>query len=107
MSQQIEVTFDRRRPALAEELRDYAERRLTFALRRFREQIRRVRLRFVDVNGPRHGVDTRCLMIAELTNGQRLVVEATTAWPQASVTRAANWLNVLLRRTLARGRAFG
>ena len=98
MSHQIEITFDRRRPVLADELREYAERRLAFALRRFQEQIRRVRLRLIDVNGPRQGADTRCLMIAELINGKRLVVEATTAWPQAWVTRGAKRLREMLGR---------
>lgn len=94
----IAINFDRRKPALARELRDHAEKRVAFALRRFQDQIRDVRLRFIDINGPRRGVDARCLVIARLTNGERLVVEATTPWPTASVTAAAKRLGDVLRR---------
>lgn len=99
MGHTIDVIFDGTRRMLSDELREHAQKRLTFALRRFQDQIRHVRLRFEDVNGPRRGVDARCLVIAQLTNGQRLVVEATTAWPTASVTQAAKRLAEVLRRS--------
>jgi ribosome-associated translation inhibitor RaiA len=102
MGHTIDVTFDGVRRMLSDELREHAQKRLTFALRRFQDQIRHVRLRFEDVNGPRRGVDARCLVIAQLTNGQRLVVEATTAWPSASVTQAAKQLAEVLRRSKGR-----
>jgi hypothetical protein len=46
----------------ADALREYAERRLSFALRRFARQVQRATVRLVDVNGPRRGVDSRCSM---------------------------------------------
>ena len=98
MAYDIDITFDRWRPALADELRADAEHRLGFALRRFADRVRHVRLRFVDVNGPKRGVDAHCLMIAELTDGQRLVAEATTPWPSASAAQAARRLTDRLRR---------
>ena len=98
MAHNIDVTFDGARPMLSDELRAHAQRRVAFALRRFADQIRRVRLRFEDVNGPRRGIDARCLVVAQLTNGKRLVVEATTAWPSASVTQAVKRLAEVLRR---------
>ena len=98
MAHDIDITFDGARPMLSGELRAHAEKRLAFALRRFQDRIRHVRLRFEDVNGPRRGVDARCLVIAQLTNGKRFVVEATTAWPTASVTEAARRLGEVLRR---------
>ena len=99
MGNAIDVTFDGVRRLLSDELREHAQKRLAFALRRFQDQIRHVRLRFEDVNGPRRGIDARCLVIAQLTNGKRLVVEATTAWPSASVTQAAKRLAEVLRRS--------
>lgn len=99
MDNNINVTFDGAPRRLSDELREHAQKRLTFTLRRFQDQIRNVRLRFEDVNGPKRGIDSRCLVIAQLTNGRRLVVEATTAWPSASVTQAVKRLAEILRRS--------
>lgn len=98
MEQSIHITMNHVDPAVARELRRYAERRLAFALRRFRHRIRDVRLRLVDLNGPRRGVDARCSLVARLTDGKQVFVEATTAWPFASVTEAAAKLSTVLRR---------
>lgn len=43
-------------------LRDHAERELRFALTRFTDEITTLRLRLVDENGPRGGIDQRCLV---------------------------------------------
>ena len=99
MPHAIEISIDDDvDPDIAPELRAYAHRRLSFALRRFHEQIRHVRMRLTDVNGPRHGVDARCAVTAQLTNGKELFVEATTAWPFRSVTQAAGRLSEAVRR---------
>ena len=98
MEHAIEITLDQVNPDMAPELRDYAERRLSFALRRFQHHIRHVRLRVTDVNGPRHGIDARCSITAQLTNGKRVFVEATTAWPFRSVSQAAGRLSEAIRR---------
>ena len=102
MEHAIEISMDDVDPRIAPELRDYAERRLTFALRRFQDHVRDVRLRLTDVNGPRHGVDARCAVTARLTNGREVFVEATTAWPFRSVTQAAGRLSEAIRRVVAR-----
>ena len=83
-------------------LRAYAERRLSFALRRFENRARHVTVRLADLNGPRRGVDSRCAITLHLLDGRRIVVEATTAWPFASVTHAAKRLNAAVRRELDR-----
>ena len=98
MDHTIDITLDHVNPEIAPQLRAYAERRLTFALRRFQQHIRHVRLRVIDVNGPRHGVDARCAVTAQLTSGKQLFVESTTAWPFASVTDAASRLSEAIRR---------
>lgn len=89
-------------------LRDYADHRLYFALRRFADHVRRVTVRVIDENGPRRGIDTRCLITAEFHHGPPVVVEATSAWPTASVTAAARRLTDAIRRRLDRdGRVRG
>ena len=85
-------------PETADALREHAERRLSFALRRFEDQVRRITVRIVDVNGPKRGVDSRCSIAAELTDGRRVFVEATAAWPMAAVTEAVKRLRLLIRR---------
>ena len=102
MEHAIEITLDHVDPEIAPQLRAYAERRLSFALRRFQEHVRHLRLRMTDVNGPKHGVDARCSVTAQLTNGKQLFVEATTAWPFRSVTQAAGRLNEAIRRISSR-----
>jgi putative sigma-54 modulation protein len=106
MEQAIEITMDQVNPEIAPQLRAYAERRLTFALRRFQQHVRHVRLRVTDINGPKHGVDARCAVTAQLTNGRRLFVEATTTWPFRSVTQAAARLREAVRRISSCNQSF-
>ena len=57
MAHSIHITMNHVEPEMSGQLRDYAERRLAFALRRFRQHIRNVRVRLVDLNGPKRGID--------------------------------------------------
>jgi putative sigma-54 modulation protein len=90
------------RPPTVEVLREYATRRLGFALRRFEHRVRRVTVRLMDQNGPRRGVDSRCSITADLVDGGRIFVEARAAWPFASVTRAAARLDHAISREVRR-----
>jgi putative sigma-54 modulation protein len=85
-----------------EALREYAGRRLSFAVRRFQHRIRHVTVRLLDVNGPRRGVDSRCTVTADFVDGGGLFVEATAAWPFAAITLAAGRLSEALRRDAGR-----
>jgi ribosomal subunit interface protein len=85
-----------------EALREHASRKLSFALRRFHDQVRHITVRVVDINGPRRGVDTRCSITADLIDGPRLFVDATAAWPFAAITHAANRLGETMRRVRKR-----
>ena len=86
----------------ADALREYAERRLSFVLRRFAHRVRHVMFRLVDENGPRRGVDSRCSITADLVDGRRIFVEASAAWPFAAIASAAHRLNAAIRRELGR-----
>lgn len=86
----------------SELLREFGNRRLHFALRRFEDQIRTVTVRLQDENGPRGGVDTRCVITVDLKHGEPIVVHATSAWPTASITAAAKRLNEVIRRRFDR-----
>lgn len=102
MLQAIEFFIPASRVDTAAALREYTGRRLSFALRRFEDRVRRITVRFIDLNGPRRGVDSRCAMALDLVGGRRIVVEATTAWPFASVGKAAARLNTAVRKELGR-----
>ena len=98
MEMQIEFLVRGERSEPAETLRQYALRRLSFALRRFGHRVRGLTVRLVDVNGPRRGVDSRCAITTDLVDGGQLFVEATAAWPFAAITLAAGRLAEALRR---------
>ena len=100
MEQPIEFVIRAGRPDTIETLREYASHRLSLALRRFEHRIRRVIVRISDLNVPRRGVDSKCSITVDLVDGRRIFVDATTAWPSASVTRAASRLNEALRRQI-------
>ena len=103
MQQPIDFVIRAATDETAAILREYAARRLSFALRRFQHRIRRVKVRLIDLNGPRRrGIDSRCSMTVELVDGALIVAEATTAWPFASVTCAASRLKEAVRRELGR-----
>jgi hypothetical protein len=102
MSQPIEFVIRNAHGDMADTLREFAARRLSFALRRFEHRIRHVTVRLVDLNGPRRGVDSRCSMTVDLVDGRPIFVDATTAWPFASVSLAASRLREAIRREFGR-----
>lgn len=84
----------------ANDLREVAVRRVDFVLRRLHWLVATVRVRFVDENGPRGGIDKRCRI--ELAAPGKPTVVATSKAPQwrgafeSALARAA--------RTLRKGR---
>ena len=105
MEQPIELMIRAGQADTIDELREYAVHRLSFVLRRFERRIRRITVRIADVNGPRRGVDSRCSMSVDLIDGGQIFVKATSAWPFAAVSQAANRLSKVLRRKGERGTA--
>ena len=98
MDTQIEFHMRGGRDVTTEALREYALRRLWFAVRRFKHRIHHLTVRLVDENGPRRGVDSRCTITADLAEGGQRFVEATSAWPFTAITLAAGRLSEALRR---------
>lgn len=92
------------RSETTEALREYAARRLSFAVRRFEHRVRHLTVRLVDENGPRRGVDSRCSIKAELIDRGQLFVDATAAWPFSAITGASRRLGEALRRESERHR---
>ena len=69
---EMQILFESPDPDAAQ-LRDLAERRLRFVMRRLTWLVPRARLHLSDVNGPRGGVDKRC-QVELRTNGHGTVV---------------------------------
>jgi ribosome-associated translation inhibitor RaiA len=102
MDLRIEVLIHRTRTETSDALRDYAARRLSLAVRRFSHRIGHTTVRLVDENGPRRGLDSRCSITAELTEGGQIFVEAIAARPFAAVRLASKRLSEALRRNADR-----
>lgn|SRR5690349_19677504 len=98
------IQFVRRAPSTVplSLLQEHAARRIAIALRGFESVVRRVTVRVTDDNGPRRGIDTRCLITVHLGDGNRLLVHATSAWPMAAIADAAKRLSEMLRRRIHR-----
>jgi ribosome-associated translation inhibitor RaiA len=97
----MQVLFKSRHPH-ASDLRDLAERRVRFALRRLGWLVPRAEVQLSDVNGPRGGVDKRC-QVELRTDGAGSVVVAAVAsdWRTAldnALARAARFLMRQWRR---------
>jgi len=98
----MQVLFKSRHPQ-ATELRDLAERRVRFVLRRLRWLVPHAEVRMSDVNGPRGGIDKRC-QVELRTDGAGSVVVTSVAgdWRTAldqALARAARFLMRLWRRS--------
>jgi len=84
-------------------LEAHARRRLDFALGRFTGALRGVHLSFKDTNGPRGGLDKRCVLRLEGDFGRRHV-EAHDADFYAAVDRAVDTAARVVARAAARAR---
>jgi putative sigma-54 modulation protein len=87
-----------------DELKDHIERRLRSALGRFVAAIDRVTVRLADVNGPRGGVDKRCLIAVALGPAGVVRVEGSGDDPFPLVTSSARRVGRAVRRALERRR---
>lgn len=67
-----------------------ARRRLEFALGRFGSRVHTLTVRVTDLNGPRGGVDKKCLIAIRLRSPRRvIVIEDVDADATVAINRAA------------------
>lgn len=97
----MQVLFKSRHPS-ATDLRDLAEQRVRFVLRRMGWMVPRAEVQMSDVNGPRGGADKRC-QVELRTDGAGSVVVSSVAsdWRTAldnALARAARFLMRKWRR---------
>ena len=72
------------------------QRQVRLLLDRFTQRLRGLRIRLVDQNGPKGGVDQRCLVTADLIGGGQLHTEARSAQVTKALDQALRRLTRLL-----------
>ena len=94
----MQVLFKSRHPH-ASDLRDLAERRVRFVLRRLGWLVPRAEVQMSDVNGPRGGLDKRC-QVELRTDGAGSVVVTSLAgdWRTALDNALARAMRFLMRQ---------
>ena len=90
----------RSKGCVPDEMQKYAERRVHFALNRFRN-VRRVVVFLDDLNGPKGGMDKLCRIVAEFGFTSAVVEEAQRDW-HAAIARATHRLAQKVARELKR-----
>ncbi len=103
----MQVLFESRAPDAAP-LRELAERRVRFVMRRLSWLVPRARVQLSDVNGPRGGLDKRCqIELKTETAGTVVITAVDRDWRSAlesALTRAARTLARTWHRTHQRPR---
>ena len=94
------LSFQGRDVPLTQQLKAYADRRLSSALGRFGNRVQDIALWFDDINGPRGGTDKRCRVQVRLKRKGQFVVSAVAANEYLALSHAADRARTLMDRTL-------
>lgn len=90
---------------LSDDLKDHLESRLRSSLGRIADQIDRLRISISDVNGPRGGIDKRCLVAVALIPRGEIMVESSGSNPVAVIADTVKRTKLAVIRTLKRQRS--
>ncbi len=92
-----------------EKLKTMLQRQIDFALGRFEQRVRDIRVRLSDLNGPKGGIDKHCKITVTLRDGETVISEVkdTEFEPviHRAVDRAARRMKRHLSLTQSRARA--
>ena len=83
-------------------VRTYAKRRLGFALDRFAERTRIVRLKVGDMSSSRGGVDMRCQLAISLAHSSPITLESRASNVRGAIDRIAGKVGRLVERRFRR-----
>ena len=87
---------------LTKALGSYIKRRINFVLSSRYDQIQRIIVRLSDINGPRGGVDKRCLIQISLPRLADIVIEDTESDLYVAIDRATDRAGRTVNRRLMR-----
>jgi ribosome-associated translation inhibitor RaiA len=96
----MRVSVRGKRIEVGPELREEVTRRLYFALGRFADVIREVRVQLTDLNGPRGGIDKHSRLVVLLKPAEQVVAEATDVTVMAAVDRTCYRVKRLVGRAV-------
>lgn len=82
-------------------LEKHVQDRLRFTFSRVADRIRRVQVTLSDINGPRGGVDKRCLIEARLDGQPSIVIQDLQSDMYMAINRAAGRASRSVMRRLA------
>lgn len=85
-------------------VREYIRRRFLFALDRFGSKIRSLKVRLIDVNGPRGGIDKECAVVVNLSEGGTLAVSGAACEAYVAIDATAERVKRAVGRAVHRRR---
>lgn len=104
---EIRLRFVGVAPSDAEIMTSEVERRVNLALDRLADRVREVHVSLADVNGPRGGVDQRCVLtITPRYGGDPVVVRALEETREAAVQKALKRVRRRLEHAFERQRGW-
>lgn len=74
---------------ITQAISEHIDKRIRFALARIGHRLRRVEVRLSDINGPRGGVDKRCLIEVRIDRHPPIVVTDVQSDLYTSINRAS------------------
>lgn len=98
----MQVDIQARGFTLTDALRQHCERRLRFALGPTSSRLRSTSVRLSDINGPRGGVDMRCVIHASAQGASPVVISHVESDIYVAIDRAADRLARTLTRRVQR-----
>jgi hypothetical protein len=97
----MQVVFESR-DADGAHMREQSVERVRFALRRLHALVARAKVQFSDVNGPRGGVDKRCLVEVHADSVGTVVIASLASDWRTALDRSLGRVIRALRRSLQR-----
>lgn len=96
----MELSIRTRNLELTDALREQIERRLDFALDRFRDHVQDALVYLMDLNGPKGGVDKLAQITVRVSRIGEMAVRETGTTTSAALNRAARRLKYRLAEAL-------
>lgn len=100
----MQIRVNCRNVTLTASIREWASRRVLFAVGQFGTRVRSVTVLLSDENGPKGGHDQRCLMEARIASAGSVVAEVKDPDLYTAISRAADRLGRRVRTELDRQR---
>jgi putative sigma-54 modulation protein len=98
----MNIQIQARNFSLTDALKSHVRKRIKYALNAGADQIQRIQVRLSDINGPRGGVDKRCLIQVSLAGNTDIIIADTHSDLYAAIGQATGRLSKTLSRKLNR-----